>query len=212
VTKVLLVHGVGDGFPAEVQEAFKAVLGDKYDLHFFDYAAVLDKVRWPRFLPVLFLPLARLLRADKRVDEVGDVKAWLYAPGVRTAITWQLRECLTEQSYDIVIAHSLGTLILWEALRKYDGVKGGSQPSFRPQVFLVGSPLALGSMRWFLRYRPDEELLADTKSSYVVAGTRDIITMNGRVDWRPKGWNSLVVRNGHDLLEYLPKLLPFFDD
>ena len=202
--KVLLVHGVGSGFTEEAWlELLEAGNFDPATTDQFDYATVLDDAGWVvRLTSKLLWPIAAAFRRTKHVDEVGDVQAWLVSPGVRSRIAGVLRGVILTGGYDVVVAHSLGTLMTWEAISCDVRFRRNARPYKDPIVIFCGSPLGLATVRGFLAYKKNEPTFA-ALGSEVISGLRDPVVKFGKDDWIPKGWVRTCAPIKHEFTEYL---------
>ena len=202
--KVLLVHGVGSGFTEEAwTELLAAGDFDPATTDQFDYATVLDDAGWfVRLASKLIWPIAAAFRQTSRVDEVGDVQTWLVSPGVRSKIAGVLRGVILTGGYDVIVAHSLGTLMTWEAISCDVRFRRNARPYKDPIVIFCGSPLGLGTVRAFLQYKKNEPTFA-ALGSEVISGIRDPIGKFGKDKWEPEGWTRTYVPIGHSFTSYL---------
>ena len=203
---VVLIHGVGKGFSEETDELSKAVYAKllgipEGELELYDWAKTLDAswldgTKRRRFFR--WNPLRKVLKLDYWGDNIDDVLAYFLDKGTRTKAIDQLRDRLrgvddATPRVVTVVAHSLGSVLLWQTLHQL--------PSYRFNVVLLGSPLAMKLVRakvWLDGCRKEPP----ANKAVILSGRRDPVAAWGR-RWC-NGWNEpdLPYLN-HDLLPYL---------
>ena len=196
---VLVLHGIGPGFEGTDAAEVAYRLGVPVQrVELYDYAAYLDGVRWPRALPSLFgfLPvLPGPIRIDGWADRKGDVAAYFAAPGKREELAGKLSLDIYARAHRLgdrpltIVAHSLGSVVAW------DRNAYGLTP---PRLILLGSPLAMRPVRWFIRHDRPRPLAGAVD---VVAGRFDPVACCAR-DW-DHGGTLRGTLGGHDLTAYL---------
>lgn len=77
----------------------------------------------------------------------NDVYHYLHNPGIRDAVETGVREGLATERPTVVVAHSLGSIVAYNVLRR----DGSAERWDVPQLVTLGSPLGVGAIRKRLR-------------------------------------------------------------
>jgi hypothetical protein len=203
---VLIVHGVGEGFSTEVTvDAISKVLKiDHNRIRLFDYAKYLDSIIWPRY--TLF-PITMWAKKNKFADQVGDVTAWVGSGGARERIVSNLLKTILYEKPKYIVAHSLGSVIGYQALLKCNDFKGVPELDYNPIYVGLGSPLHLWTLRQ-LSGLNNEHNTHISENSVFIQGKKDPIAKWGKNPWKflDNNVNNLGVLTpniDHDLIGYL---------
>jgi hypothetical protein len=139
---ILVVHGVGSGFKKKTYKSDISKLLNVSDdrVRLFDYSAYLDTIKWPRYV---LLPVTMWAKHNAFSDQVGDVTAWIGSGGAREKIVSTLLSTILHERPKYIIAHSLGSVITYQALLKDLKFKGAPQLDYNPIFIGLGSPLHL---------------------------------------------------------------------
>lgn len=188
--KVLLVHGVhnGNGYDYSREAMAKALEIKPEELILFEWAHLLDNSA----LDVRRLGLKLALNWAKWGDFADDVISYLLDSATRKRCIRNLQETVKALEPDVVIAHSLGSVLACQAL-----------PT-APRLIMVGSPLWFSPLRWLLKL--DDGLYSYSLDRVTISGKLDPITGFGKAfgyGTFKKPWI------GHDLLGYLSHCKPF---
>lgn len=195
--KVLLVHGVHNGTGYDYShEAMAAALNiPSQNLTRFSWASTLDRSK----LDVRQWLGDNLIKAlgnfTKWGDFIDDVASYLLDQATRKRCIESLRLEIAATRPDVIIGHSLGSVLVWECLQKHE-----HDLPCKPTFIIAGSPLWFGSLRWWLNIR---ELNTTTR---LYAGWLDPIA--GFRTSRFTGIDEVqgLFNVGHDLLAYLKNI------
>jgi pimeloyl-ACP methyl ester carboxylesterase len=99
-----------------------------------------------------------------------DVSQYLRNPGVRDAIEEGVREALPRGAESVVVAHSLGTVVAYNLLRR----EAVAQDWQVPQLITLGSPLAVGPVRRALQPLKHPERVGGWFNAY---DERDVVSL-----------------------------------
>ena len=178
--RILCVHGVaghpaGGAWEAGWKDALTEALGTGHDIAFCHLDAVfaatrLGPVQTARALALL---MGQWLRPREQQEAAGTAKAWLGEayertagmvlewvgqPAVRAAARALLAEGLRTHRPQMLIAHSLGSLVALDTLLNEDT----RDAQRKLHLVVLGSQLGHDAVRWFLVARkPDSQLTFD---------------------------------------------------
>ena len=212
-TQVLLIHGVGEQISAKDNPRCATLLGvPEQALSLHDWSKRLD-TSWldgkkrRRFFK--WNPMRKLLNLDVWGDRVDDVLAYFLDKRLRTAAIAELRSRLsTLPTGTILVAHSLGSVLLWQALQTPIIGDDGKQRVFK--VILLGSPIAMRGVRFLLwldgvKHTPHAQLdVTNDPYAVILSGGKDPIAARGR-RWCKEWPEPDLPLLGHDLFAYLKR-------
>lgn len=192
---VLLIHGIGDdkSFSVSDWSAYAKVLNIAPErLLLYDYGRDLDRPGPVRYaLEKLFFWSTRAGIGDKLADLTGYFGSKNDKAIAERFAFYIQRYALARPEPITIIAHSLGTVVTWQALKLLD--YRGYQP---PRVVFLGSPLAMRTVRFRAGWEaPQMHLVAN------IAGRLDPVCLFGK-RWSHGGKHFAPVL-GHDLTLYL---------
>lgn len=203
---ILLIHGVGSGFsntltPHDISKVLKVNPGR---IRLFDYAKYLDSIVWPRY--ALF-PITMWAKKNKFADEIGDVTAWIGSGGAREKIASAFLKTVLHERVKHIIAHSLGSVIAYQALLKDDRFVGVPNLDYKPTYIGLGSPLHLWTFRKLGGFSGDHNTYINEDSIFI-QGKKDSITKWGKNPWKfldnnVNNLNVFTPNVDHDLMGYL---------
>lgn len=196
---VLLVHGVGDNLPSDVDYA--GLLGiEKSDLQLHNWAETLDS-SWldgtKRRKFFRWNPLRKLFKLDLWGDRIDDAPSYFLDKRTRQkCIDLLAVKLLTNPSIDTIVGHSLGSVLVWQTLHTQ---KLGKTYN----LVLIGSPLAMRAVRFKLwwdgcRGNPPACKVA------IISGGKDPVACHGR-NWNKVWGGTYYPTLTHDLHPYLLK-------
>ena len=185
--KVLLVHGVhsGNGYDHDKAVMAEALGVEPEELILFKWAHLLDQSA----LDLRRLGLKLALGWARWGDFIDDVISYLLDSATRKRCIMELQEAIKTLKPDVIIAHSLGSVLASQALCGLPTA---------PKVIVIGSPLWFSPLRWLLKL--NEGLSAFSVDRVVVSGVLDPVSGFGKTFGYgrfEKPWLN------HDLLGYL---------
>lgn len=191
----MLIHGIGEGFKPHTRQTLAEALGKAVaDVHLHEYEDLLSESWATRILhPPSWLRWARMW--DERLE---DIVAYFLDFAVKERCINRLAYVLKITQPDHIIAHSLGSVVLFQAMHEL--YRTHKQPfDIPPRVTIIGSPMAYWIVRFLMgkdaRELPESELT-------VVSGILDPIAKHGR-HWNHGGEHLAAPGLGHDILTYL---------
>jgi len=185
--KVLLVHGVhsGNGYDHDKTVMAEALGVEPKELILFKWAQLLDQSA----LDLRRLGLKLALGWARWGDFVDDIVSYLLDSATRKRCIRNLQETVRALEPDVVIAHSLGSVLACQALRGLPNT---------PRLVMVGSPLWFRPLRWLLKL--DDGLPDRGPNQMVISGKLDPVSGFGKSFGAGHLEQPWV---GHDLLGYL---------
>ena len=195
--KVLMVHGVHHNTGYDYShEAMAAALNIRpQNLTLFEWASTLDRSKLDIKQWLGDNIIKALGKFTKWGDFIDDVASYLLDQATRKRCIEALRLEIAGTRPDIIIGHSLGSVLVWECLQRHEHAL-----PCKPTFILAGSPLWFSTLRWWLGIR---ELNTPTR---LYAGWLDPIA-----GFRPSRFAGIdeiqgLLGVGHDLLAYLKQI------
>lgn len=203
---ILVIHGAGEGFSdKESSSSIAKLLNVPVDkIKLFDYSQYLNTIIWPR---IFLFPITMWAKHNLFADQVGDITAWVGSGGAREKLASTFLKTIHLERPKYIIAHSLGTVIAYQALVKDNKFKGVQGLSYNPIFIGAGSPLHLLTFRQLGGFNRDHESYISS-NSFFVQGKKDPITKWGKNPWKflDNNINNLMVHTPpltHSLENYL---------
>ncbi len=203
---ILIIHGVGCGFKNKLtaEQVSKVLKVAPERIKMFDYAKYLDSVVWPRF--TLF-PVTMWASKNQFADQVGDVVAWIGSGGAREKLASTFLKTILHEKPKYIVAHSLGSVIAYQALLKDNGFEGAPSLDYSPTYVGLGSPLHLWTLRQLAGFSGDHNTHI-SENSIFIQGKKDPVAKWGKNPWKflDNNVNNLGVFTpdvDHDLMGYL---------
>lgn len=203
---ILIIHGVGNGFNniVSVEDISKVLKVSPERIKLFDYAKYLDSILWPRY--TLF-PITMWAKKNRFADQVGDVTAWIGSGGAREKLASTFLKTILHEKPKYIIAHSLGSVIAYQALLKDDRFTGTPSLDYNPIYIGLGSPLHLWTLRQLGGFSREHNTHL-SENSIFIQGKNDPVAKWGKNPWKflDNNVNNLGVFTpdlDHDLIGYL---------
>ena len=208
--RAIFIHGVGEGWPPDSVQNYWPLMTQLTKVPIlFEYHEELNKSK-KRWLARALVGLTwlKLFTADASEDVVG----WVGDKKAREIISAKLRKCLMAEAelLEGVFAHSLGTVVLLEALQ---GLPEEDLEQLRKttEIHIVGSPLHLFTFRLSAMFNDYNIKVLKGFKVHIHAGSRDPIAAFGN-SWLAKKVLKYNVRfhlhdTSHDFKEYLQGII-----
>jgi hypothetical protein len=193
--RILGIHGLGDHRRSNWAEDWRAAIASKLNPEqraalkfipfcfdqFFERVRVTPDEAWRAFRKLVRSGFGQTGRTELIQESTrwlrwyaGYVVAWLEDVEFRRNVGSALCDTLTAVQPDIVAAHSLGSLISYDALRRLENTAATCEPAGLVYVTLgsqLGNPFVSGNLvggrvrplpvrRWFHLYNPHDDVFA----------------------------------------------------
>lgn len=191
--KIMLIHGVhyGDGFDYPHLKLCEALNLMPFELHLHKWAGLLDSSKLDLHNWLSEKVIRLFCKFAGWVDFADDVVSYLLDKKTRDACLNDLEQELVRVKPRVVVAHSLGSVLVWQLFQK--------RTKYTPQkIIFIGSPLWFEPLRWVVG---NQWINVPQFVSY--SGNLDPVTGFG------KAWGRNTRRLfgvTHDLLAYCKKL------